>query len=324
VVAALASTNGVVVDDMFQDFFYNNLPYGISNSVWLTSTASSLDASGGTAMMGTVASGTSVTWVGFFTDDQNGTNLPVHLAVGQALKGTLVFRANNIVSSNGNFRIGFFSFNDGGVRPTTDGFNAGSFAANTRGYMTTINYGNVFSANPFSLFARNNLSSGDLLGTTANYASLGSGPTDQTGAPAFQNGVDYTAVFTINRQGLSSVEFTTQISGGGTNWSHTRVDNTYAYARFDSVAVRAGSLETAGNPFEFTRLLVEVVPGAPTPAPLNISASGGNVTLTWTNSAFKLQADTSVTGAYTNVTGATSPYIVPASGAAQFFRLIWP
>lgn len=324
IIAAVKSANGVVVDDVFQDFFYNNLPYGVSNSVWFTSTASALDASGGSAMVGTVAAGSAVTWLGFFTDDQSGTNLPVHLDIGKALKGTLVFRANNIVTNNGNFRIGFFNFSDGGTRPLVDGFNTGTFAVNTRGYMTTINYGTNFTGNPFSLHVRNNLPSGDLMGTTANFVGLGSGPTGYAGAPAFQNGVNYTAEFTIARTSISSVEFTTKISGGGTNWTHTRVDTTYAYPRFDAVAVRAGSLETAASPFEFTRLLVQVVTAAPAPEPLNISSSGSNVTLTWTNSAFSLQAAPNATGTYTNVPGAASPYVTPAGGSAKFFRLIWP
>jgi hypothetical protein len=59
----------------------------------------------------------------------------------------------------------------------------------------------------------------------------------------------------------------------------------------------------------------------PSPIPLNVSYSGGNVTLTWTNAAFALQAAPGASGTYTNVTGATSPYTTPATGTAKFFRL---
>jgi hypothetical protein len=55
--------------------------------------------------------------------------------------------------------------------------------------------------------------------------------------------------------------------------------------------------------------------------PLTIQKSGTNVLLTWTNPAFGLQAAPVVTGTYTNVPGATSPYTNAINGAQQFFRL---
>jgi hypothetical protein len=190
--------------------------------------------------------------------------------------------------------------------------------------MTTINFGTNFTGNPFSLFARNVLTSTDLMGTTANYLSLGGGPAGYAGAPAFQNDVTYTLEFTFGRRAINSVQFTTRVSGGGTNWSHTVTDNTYAYPRFDTVAVRAGNAATAASSFEFTRLLVEVIELPPEPIPLNISASGGNVTLSWTNPAFSLWAAPEASGTYTNVPGATSPYTTSAGGAQKFFRLLYP
>ena len=59
-----------------------------------------------------------------------------------------------------------------------------------------------------------------------------------------------------------------------------------------------------------------------TPIPLTVQRVGGNVVLSWTNSIFSLQAAPAVTGTYTNVTGAASPYTNPISGSAGFFRLI--
>jgi hypothetical protein len=69
---------------------------------------------------------------------------------------------------------------------------------------------------------------------------------------------------------------------------------------------------------------VEVIELPPNPIPLNISASGGNVTLTWTNPAFGLWAAPEVSDTYTNVPGATSPYTTSAGEARKFFRLILP
>jgi len=51
---------------------------------------------------------------------------------------------------------------------------------------------------------------------------------------------------------------------------------------------------------------------------LSITKSGGNVILTW--GAGALQAASAVTGVYTNVPGATSPYTNAISGSAKFFR----
>jgi hypothetical protein len=320
VTPAVAATNGVYMDDTFADFQYNNIPVTNNNSVWLQSVSDTLNAGSG-VLVATSQAG-SVTWLGYFTDDTV-TNQPIHLPVGKALKATLVFKGNNITTNGGNFRIGLFDYADGGTRPVIDGSGVQNSGVGVRGYMVALNYGTNFSANPYSLYVRNTLVA-DLMGTTGNYIGLGGGPSDYAGAPAFQNGVDYTAVFTFSRTADSSVTFDVNISGGGTNWTHSRVDDDYAYPRFDAVGIRSAGAALAADSFEISRLRVEVVSAAPTPIPLNISGSGSDVTLTWANSAFTLQAAPSVTGTYTNVAGATSPYTVPASGAARFFRLIWP
>jgi hypothetical protein len=54
--------------------------------------------------------------------------------------------------------------------------------------------------------------------------------------------------------------------------------------------------------------------------PLTIRQSGTNAVLTWTNSAFGLQAAPAVTGAYTNIPGAASPYTNTITRSQQFFR----
>ena len=55
--------------------------------------------------------------------------------------------------------------------------------------------------------------------------------------------------------------------------------------------------------------------------PIEILKSGTNVVLTWTNSAFALQAAPAVTGSYTNIPGATSPYTNAITAPQEFFRL---
>jgi hypothetical protein len=46
------------------------------------------------------------------------------------------------------------------------------------------------------------------------------------------------------------------------------------------------------------------------------------VVLTWTNAAFSLQSAPAITGTFTDISGATSPYTNPVSGVQQYFRLI--
>ncbi len=321
VTPAVATPSGVLLDDVFADFQYNNVPVDASNSVWVQSVAGSLDASSGTHLVATSQTGSAV-WLAYLTDPLVASD-PIHLNVGKELKVTLDLKGNNIVASAGQFRIGLFDFADGGVRPLVDGSGVANSGLNVRGYMTAINYGLNFSGNPFSQYVRNNLVA-DLMGTTGNYVGLGGGPTDVAGAPAFQNGVTYRAEFSVVRTAVDSVTFTTTITGGGTNWTHSEVDNDYAYPRFDTLGIRSGSAALTADTFEFSRLLVEVVDAALSPIPLTIAKSGNDVTLTWANPAFTLQAAPVVTGTYTNVTGATSPYTIPASGTARFFRLINP
>jgi len=67
------------------------------------------------------------------------------------------------------------------------------------------------------------------------------------------------------------------------------------------------------------------ISGNPNPVPLKIeTVTGGRVKLTWTDPTFGLQSAPVPAGAYTNVTGATSPHTNPVTGAAQFFRLRYP
>jgi len=60
------------------------------------------------------------------------------------------------------------------------------------------------------------------------------------------------------------------------------------------------------------------------PTPLNIQMSGASVELTWNSDSpfFSLQASHDATGPFTNIAGATSPYLILPTAAQQFFRLV--
>ena len=59
-----------------------------------------------------------------------------------------------------------------------------------------------------------------------------------------------------------------------------------------------------------------------TPCFLSAQPLGSAIVLHWSNPAYTLQAAPAVTGTYTNIHGATSPYTSAISGPQRFFRLI--
>ena len=73
----------------------------------------------------------------------------------------------------------------------------------------------------------------------------------------------------------------------------------------------------AGQGTVFSLALSSVV----VPIPLHIRPIADAVELSWSNPAFSLQASTLVTGTYTNVPGATSPYTNTFGTPTKFFRL---
>jgi hypothetical protein len=66
-------------------------------------------------------------------------------------------------------------------------------------------------------------------------------------------------------------------------------------------------------------------PPAPTPVALNIAVAGDQAIVTWDDATglFKLASGTDVTG-ITNVVATSSPYTNTISGAAAYFRLVYP
>jgi uncharacterized repeat protein (TIGR03803 family) len=57
------------------------------------------------------------------------------------------------------------------------------------------------------------------------------------------------------------------------------------------------------------------------PASLSAQASGGQLTLTWPGSSYSLQSTGDLSASFSNVGGASSPYVVPMTNARQFYRL---
>jgi hypothetical protein len=67
-----------------------------------------------------------------------------------------------------------------------------------------------------------------------------------------------------------------------------------------------------------------VTNGGINPIPLNFQRVGAKVVLSWSDPAFVLQSAPFASGAYTNISGASSPYTNSITQGARFFRLLGP
>lgn len=342
---------GVVMNDTFLDPDLgfddrSNLPVTSSNSVWYSADQDRLVAyQMGGNMVGSNVTGSASLWLGYFT---NTNDPPVHLGIGRTLKVTLPFTLNsfNSFTNNAGLRIGVFDYFDGGTRLTEDGSAAGGSRGNgvgVRGYMLSMDFGPTFTENsPMQLLARNFLPDDNLMGSIGDYESFGSGPAGggYAGAAAFQAGTQYTLVFTVARTGVNSVDVTATITGGGTNWSHSITDNNYAYHRFDAFGIRPNSLETSADSFTFPEFLVEVLQGAISVSPFDITSiqalAPGSVKLTWNSevgaiyhvlSTDSLGSPIWTTNATIVATGSSTSYTnspIPGSVTERYYQVLAP
>lgn len=326
VAPATPTPSGLVLSDTWtNDLSVNTPPVTTNNSVWYASSSGSLYIdTGNNTMVASPLAGSSTLWVGYFTEN---TNLPVHLEVGRMLRAMLQFKASGVSATDGNLRIGLFDYADGSARLDRDGFGSGSSGngENVRGYMVGINFSSTFSAtSPLTLYARKGLDSLNLMGSTGDYQSLGSGPGGLQGTAGIQDNTEYTLELSIERTNTVGVVVTASITGGDASWTHSVADATYNYHRFDAIGIRPNTQETTATWMEVLQFKVEVVETAsppPVPIPLDVRLDGPEAELSWTDPAFLLEAASQAGGPYTEVTGATSPHRVSTATGQQFFRL---
>jgi hypothetical protein len=322
---------GLVVDDTWQDGDRIAGPVTLSNSIWYAS--GGLTAAVG-SMTGAADSATSRLWVGYFTDDPA---TPVDLAVGRSIKVTVVFTPSNVATqNNGTLRLGLFDYADGATRLNADGFggSAGN-GTNVTGYMLTVNFGESFGDDtPLEFHARTNMADANLLGTTADYASLGSGPGNLDNLPAFQNNTEYTLQLIITRASATTLNLRAQITGGSLNVTHTATDTGYLYRRFDAFGIRPNRSFDSAEQFTFSRFAVEVI--EPT-TPFSITSvtrlSADAVKLTWdsiSTRVYQVQSKDSLsaaawtTNATVTATAASTSYTNSGLSAVpqRFYRVV--
>jgi len=227
-------------------------------------------------------------------------HFPATLYINKAFKVTLPFTTGTMSSfvTNGDLRFGLYDVADGGTLFTGDDANAsGSLGngLNVRGYMLNVNFGPTFTANsPLSLSVRNVLNDQNLMGTTGDYLSMGSGPHGggytNAGVVGFQPNTPYILTFQVTRTetNLSRVTVAITNTAGtyvGTNWTWSAVDtNGLDYHRFDAFAIRPAGLASVADYFTFPYFEVQVMPMAWECTAISgptVAYTGNNVTLTW-------------------------------------------
>jgi hypothetical protein len=132
--------------------------------------------------------------------------------------------------------------------------------------------------------------------------------------------VTFSAAATVKRQG-NSVPFTYQWQrNDGAGYVDIAGATGASYSFFPTVAadLAATFRVVVGVPGKYVPSdEVRVVPPRPT---LSVGANGANVVVTYTGT---LQSATSITGPFSNVSGAASPYVAPASGSGNlYFRSV--
>jgi PKD repeat protein len=124
-----------------------------------------------------------------------------------------------------------------------------------------------------------------------------------------------TVSFADNSTGTITNNFWDFGDGITTNSTPGSVTHTYASVGTNSVTLTAmGPVGTNS----LTRNSYIIITN-PAPVTLTIQRSGAQVQLSWTDGI--LQSAPVVTGPYTNITGVSSPYTLPPSEAARFFRI---
>jgi PKD repeat protein len=159
---------------------------------------------------------------------------------------------------------------------------------------TTANGGN----------STNTLTGAGALAPTANF----------TGSPTI-GAWPLTVSFTDNSTGTITNGFWDFGDGANTNTATAGVMHTYQGAGTNTVSLTVSGPVGANT---LTRPNYIVVTNLP-PVIITILISSNQVQLTWLSGT--LQSASQVTGPYTNVTIATSPYSVPPSDATRFFRV---
>jgi hypothetical protein len=226
--------------------------------------------------------------------------------------GTFIIPDQNNNAPIKGFNMYFAANISGGTVPPADGISISFCSSNEVPATGTIGEGGVGTGLIviFDLFNGNN----PYFGITWH------------GSPIVQTFVPYTAMDT----GGNFVDTGIRLNANGTidvQFNGNVLFNQVPLPGFAAVAGREfvfGSRTGGLNDNQWIdNLQIQTFPGLVS-VPLNASINGGNLRLTWNGDGFKLQSASNLVPrpiVWTDVPGATSPYVTPLTGAAQFYRL---
>ncbi|HNQ89066.1 MAG TPA: PEP-CTERM sorting domain-containing protein [Verrucomicrobiota bacterium] len=229
-----------------------------AQSAWYASSASSLSASAG-SLVGTATSSSRM-WLTYFADPGSVASL----GVGETLKVSLDFTLQNVTAApatSRGMRIGLYNWSESALaRQAADSFSTSGLGDQATGYMLNMNVAQSFTTdNPIQVLERTDVANANLMGSTSQYTTLGSGG-GKTGDPGFADGTPYTLELSVMRTAADSVDITADFSSGTWHATYTASDLAGAATAFDTLAIRVNKSTDAAETFSFSRCKVEVVP----------------------------------------------------------------
>ena len=252
--AGLTAHSQILLNDTFADGSRaeQNLP---TESQWFNAgTGATLTPSVGHLVMGTPAT-SSASWTTYFTGEGSEATLA---NTGDTLKLTWVFTPANVNANNTsqNFRLALVD------TPGADRISSDVAPLNSAytGYAMFMNMGQTLgNGNPFRLMERN-VATGDVLGTSGNWAGLANGAT--SGNHGYDSGTAYTFEMSLTRNALSGLDFLVTMTGGTLNNSGSAslsfTDPTPNSFTFDTFTLRPSGASTTADSFDTTLVKVEL------------------------------------------------------------------
>lgn len=266
----------VVVDDSWADGGRNNGADPLDTDWWTSTTSTAIEV--GTGYLGLVSGGSGRGIHGTFSAQA--------LNVGDTLTASFTFVTPATVGANksAGFRAGLFnSAGSSGSLAADLSASSGSpnmLYQNVTGYTAVLDVNLAAGGELLGVSERSNLASGQLLATTADFTSLGSGGSAYT----FAAGTSYTGVLSLTRTGADTLDLTTALYQGATLLStFTATDSTGIVPSFDVLAFQVGSatfgsantVGAANNGIDFTNINIEYVAAAvPEPASVALMLAG--------------------------------------------------
>ncbi len=253
----------VILDDTWADGNRSNtsLP---TNAAWYASSGSALTAT--TGSMTLTLGSSAILAVSYFTTNAAS---PVQLTIGDTLLTTITFTFNGVAAENTSegFRLGVYEF--GSNRVSADFSSNSSQGGGVQGYALFQNMGTAFnSASPMDIRVRTNVTDTSLLGSTGDYASLGTGPGNTNNFGGFASGTSYTLQYAFQRTASNAMAITVSWLNptNGATLVTSVTDNNATNFNFDGIGFRPSEASEAASSTIFQQVKVEYIPGATPPS----------------------------------------------------------